>query len=245
MSNLHIDDDSKLTETALSESEEKFRGVIEITHQRQVEADLHESEKTYKNLLERLPDGVYKSTHAGKFVEVNPAMVKMLGYSSKEELMAIDIKTALYFQPEDRESDILQEKLEEMGIFRLKKKDGTAIWVEDHGWYSLDEQGEILYHEGIMRDITERKLAEEAIKESEERFKMLFDKAPIGYQSLDENGYFLDVNETWLEILGYQKEEIIGQWFGNFLTPGHVELFKKQFTKGLLNNKRYIYGIIL
>lgn len=187
--------------------------------------------KLYNNLLERLPDGVYKSTHDGKFIEVNPAMVKMLGYSSKDELMAIDIKTALYFQPEDRESIVLQKKLEEMDIFRLKKKDGSAIWVEDHGWYTLNEEGEILYHEGIMRDITERKLAEEALKESEERFKMLFEKAPIGYQSLDENGCFLDVNETWLETLGYQKEEIIGQWFGNFLTPEYIGLFEKNLIE--------------
>lgn len=187
--------------------------------------------KLYNNLLERLPDGVYKSTHDGKFVEVNPAMVKMLGYSSKEELMAIDIKTALYFHPEDRESIVLQEKLEEMGVFRLKKKDGSAIWVEDHGWYTLNDDGEILYHEGIMRDITERKLAEEALKESEERFKMLFEKAPIGYQSLDENGCFLDVNETWLETLGYQKEEIIGQWFGNFLTSEYIGLFEKDLIE--------------
>lgn len=187
--------------------------------------------KLYNNLLERLPDGVYKSTHDGKFVEVNPAMVKMLGYSSKEELMSIDIKTTLYFQPEDRESLVLQEKLEEMGVFRLKKKDGSSIWVEDHGWYTLDNNGEILFHEGIMRDITERKLAEEALKESEERFKMLFEKAPIGYQSLDENGCFLDVNETWLETLGYQKEEIIGQWFGNFLTPAYIALFEKNLLE--------------
>lgn len=187
--------------------------------------------KLYNNLLERLPDGVYKSTHDGKFIEVNPAMVKMLGYSSKEELMSIDIKTTLYFRPEDRESLILQEKLEEMGVFRLKKKDGSAIWVEDHGWYTLNDNGEILFHEGIMRDITERKLAEEALKESEERFKMLFEKAPIGYQSLDENGCFLDVNETWLETLGYQKEEIIGQWFGNLLTPAYIALFEKNLLE--------------
>lgn len=225
MSNLNIPDNKKDQDASFSEREEKFRGVI----------DMHQ------NLLERLPDGFYKSTHAGKFIEVNPAMVKMLGYSSKEELMAIDIKTELYFQPEDRESLVLQEKLEEMGIFRLKKKDGTAIWVEDHGWYSLDEQGEIRYHEGILRDVTERKLAEEALKESEERFKMLFEKAPIGYQSLDENACIVDVNETWLETLGYQKEDIIGQWFGNFLATASAREFKKQFSefkeKGEIHNE--------
>ncbi len=203
----------------------------------QTDDHLHESEKIYLNLVERLPDGVYKSTHDGKFVEVNPAMVKMLGYSSKEELIAIDIKTELYFQPEDRESLVLQEKYEEMGIFRLKKKDGSEIWVEDHGWYNLDENGQILFHEGIMRDITERKISEELLKESEERFKLLFDKAPIAYQSLDENGFLNDINETWHELMGYNKEEVTGHWFGDFLNPEYLDLFKKELTALKIRDK--------
>jgi PAS domain S-box-containing protein len=203
----------------------------------QTDDHLHDSEKIYLNLVERLPDGVYKSTHDGRFVEVNPAMVKMLGYSSKEELIAIDIKTELYFQPEDRESLVLQEKYEEMGIFRLKKKDGSEIWVEDHGWYNLDENGQILFHEGIMRDITERKISEELLKESEERFKLLFDKAPIAYQSLDENGFLNDINETWYELMGYEKEEVTGHWFGDFLNPEYLDLFKKVLTSLKISGK--------
>lgn len=203
--------------------------IRDLTEREKVEADLHESEKLYRNLVERLPDGVYKSTHQGKFVEVNDAMVKMLGYDSKEELLSIDIKNELYFQPEDRESLVLQEKYEEMGIFRLKKKNGSGIWVEDHGWYSLDNNGEVLFHEGVIRDITERKMAEEELRESEERFKMLYEKAPVGYQSLDEIGHLIDINETWLELMGYHKNEVIGSWFGNFLTPEHAELFANRF----------------
>lgn len=189
------------------------------------------NEMSYQLLIEKWPDGVYKSTHDGKFLEVNEAMVKMLGYDSKKELMNIDIKTELYFQPEDRESITLLEKYEEMGIFRLKKKDGSEIWVEDHGWYILGDDGEILFHEGIMRDFTERRMAEQVLKESEERFKMLYEKAPIGYQSLDENGYIIDVNETWQEMTGYNKTEVIGTDFGNYLTPDHQKLFKKRFPK--------------
>ena len=210
---------------------------IDITERIQAQNELLEHDKLYQNLVERLPDGVYKSTHSGKFVEVNPAMIKMLGYNSKEELMAIDIKTELYFEPEDRESLVLQEKYEEMGIFRLKKKDGSAIWVEDHGWYTLDENGQILYHEGIIRDVTERTIAEEVLRESEERFKMLFDQSPVGYQSLDENGYLIDVNKTWLEIMGYQKEAVIGKWIGDFLTPEYCELFQIQFPEFKANGK--------
>jgi len=102
--------------------------VRDITERKKVDAELLESEKLYHNLVERLPDGVYKSSHDGKFIEINPAMVKMLGYGSKEELFAIDIKTDLYFEPDDRESLVLQEKLEEMGIFRLEKR-----WLGDLG----------------------------------------------------------------------------------------------------------------
>ena len=128
----------------------------DITEREKAENSLREKETVLRNLIEKIPDGVYKSTHEGKFMEVNPAMVKMLGYTNKEELLAIDIKNELYFDPADRESLILEEMLEEMGIFRLRKKDGTEIWVEDHGWYTSDTSGEILYHEGVIRDVSQR-----------------------------------------------------------------------------------------
>lgn len=129
---------------------------------------LQESEEKYKELIEKMLDGVYKSTHEGKFLQVNDALVKMLGYNSKEELYKIDIKKELYFQEEDRESAALTEKLEEMAVFRLRKKDGSEIWVEDHGRHVLDEEGNVLYHEGVMRDVTERlKIEEELIRAKE------------------------------------------------------------------------------
>jgi len=75
---------------------------LDITERVNAEKAFHESEALYRNLVLRLPDGVYKSTHEGKFLDVNPAMVSMLGYDSKEDLMSIDIKTQLYFEPTDR-----------------------------------------------------------------------------------------------------------------------------------------------
>ena len=183
-----------------------------ITKLQESEAHLIESEKIYRNLVERLPDGVYKSTHEGKFVEVNPAMVKMLGYSSKEELLAIDIKTELYFQPEDRESVALQEKYEEMGIFRLRKKDGSEIWVEDHGWYILGENEEILFHEGIMRDITERRKAEKVIADEHILLRTLIDNIPDAIYVKDIQGRKLVSNKADIEIMGLSSEsEAIGK----------------------------------
>ncbi|MHB1153491.1 MAG: PAS domain S-box protein [Eubacteriales bacterium] len=75
----------------------------------------------------------------------------------------------------------------------------------------------------------EHKYYQEQLKESEDRFRLLFNKAPLGYQSLDSDGYFLDVNQQWLDLFGYNREEVIGKWFGDFLMPSYIEGFRKRF----------------
>lgn len=158
------------TYAPLRNAENQVIGVIaavhDITERKKSEQALRESEELYRNLVERLPDGVYKSTPEGKFVEINPAIIKMLGYDNKEEMMAIDIKTDLYFDMADRESLIQNEFNQPLDAYLLKKKDGTGVWVEDNGWYTTDENGNIIAHEGVLRDISERKKAEFVIQEN-------------------------------------------------------------------------------
>jgi diguanylate cyclase (GGDEF)-like protein/PAS domain S-box-containing protein/putative nucleotidyltransferase with HDIG domain len=77
-----------------------------------------------------------------------------------------------------------------------------------------------------------KRLVDEKTKElilSEEKFQLLFEKAPLGYQSLDINGCFIDVNQKWLDLFGYSKEDVIGQWFGKFLCPEYVEAYRQRF----------------
>jgi two-component system NtrC family sensor kinase len=73
--------------------------------------------------------------------------------------------------------------------------------------------------------------SKEALKESEERFRLLYEQAPMGYQSLDINGNLLEVNNTWLSTLGYTREEVIGRWFGDFLVPGYQDDFRAIFLR--------------
>lgn len=68
------------------------------------------------------------------------------------------------------------------------------------------------------------------LKESEEKFKMLFNQAPLGYQSLDEEGCFLVVNQAWLDTLGYSYDEVIGKWFGDFLAPAYRGCLQEAFS---------------
>lgn len=93
----------------------------------------------------------------------------------------------------------------------------------------LDANGNIIGATAFARDITERKQMEENLIASEKRFSDLFEKAPLGYQSLDENGCFNEVNEAWTTTLGYSKDEVIGKWFGDFLVDGYVEGFRTRF----------------
>ncbi len=96
----------------------------------------------------------------------------------------------------------------------------------------------------LIHDLTDRNKAIKSLRESEERFQMFFDKAPLGYQSLDENGCFIEVNQAWLDTLGYQKEEVLGKWFGDFLHPDFVSAFKERFPlfirKGKIHSEFYM-----
>ncbi|MBC7877815.1 MAG: PAS domain S-box protein [Anaerolineales bacterium] len=187
-----------------------FEGsLIDITERKRSEEALQESEERFRSLFTRMMDGVYRSKHEGKFVDVNPAMVNMFGYSSREEMLAVDIKNELYFEPEERGSHILDTGQEEMDIYRMRRKDGSEIWVEDHGSYVHDEQGKIIYHEGILRDITERKHADQILAESEARFRQAIAAADAIPYSLDYAAdYYTFIGEGIVKLTGYVLEEI-------------------------------------
>lgn len=186
-----------------------------------------ESEKKYGSLIKNIPDGVYKSTEEGKFIEVNLALVKMLGYDSKEELLAIDIKKDLYFDISDRESIVLQEKETELGIFRVKKKDGSELWIEDHGWLSYDTKNDIVYHEGIIRDITQRIQADEKIRESENILKGMISESPDLVWLKDLKGAYLQSNNRFEQLTGFSKENLIGKTDYDFFDKELADFFRE------------------
>lgn len=94
-----------------------------------------------------------------------------------------------------------------------------------------DDQNEIAGIVGALSEITDLKKTEQALKASEEQFRLLYERAPIGYQSLDSEGRLIIVNQTWLDTLGYEKEEVIGRSFTEFMTEGSWEIFNDGLSR--------------
>ena len=102
---------------------------------------------------------------------------------------------------------------------------GQRRYIEVHSYPILNATGEVEQIVEYAQDITPRKQARILLQEKEEQFRLLYERAPISYQSLDENGRLLTVNQAWLDELGYQQNEVIGRWFGDFLISEDRELF--------------------
>lgn len=165
-----------------------------------------------RSLLDRMLDGMYRSTHAGKFVDVNTAFVEMFGYSSKQEMLDIpDIKKALYFSPEERGKHLLDTNQEEVKEYRMRRKDGSEIWVEDHGHYIHDDDGKIIFHEGILRNITERKRAEEKAATHLRELQQVLDSALPQIWYLDTEGRVVNCNRTAQKASGVTLDQAQGK----------------------------------
>lgn len=185
-----------------------------ISSRKIAEDDLRLSEEKYRNLFDTMPNGYYRSTRDGYFIDANSAFIKMLGYKNLDELKKVYIPNDLYVKSSERE-DVLNnnpEFVNHLETYRLKTKDGRIIWIEDNARYINDENGNILYNEGICKDITDRKNAEDALRESEASFSVAFvsSPAPLIISEID-SGQIIDVNDQWVRMLGYSKEENIGK----------------------------------
>jgi len=108
------------------------------------------------------------------------------------------------------------------------QKAALAVQAGAQDYLTKDEVTSSLLRRSLRYAI-ERKQALETLRQNEERFRLMFENAPVGYQSLDAKGCFLEVNDSWLNMLGYTRDEVIGRWFGDFLHPDQVELFQERF----------------
>ncbi len=147
-----------------------------VTEERQRQEALRESEEKYRSVIDNIQDMFYRSDRYGKLIMASPSCVKKLGYGSFDEMFNKPISETFYYEPEKR-GDLIRILADKGSIedaeIQLKRKDGTAFWVSTSSHYYRDESGEIAGVEGIFRDITERKQAEEILQRMNAKIGLL------------------------------------------------------------------------
>lgn len=146
-----------------------LRGLIgistEVTRLLQTEKALRMAQQRYRDFFERAVEGIFQTTPDGHYRDANPALAKMYGYESREDLMEAltDIEHQLYVNPHRREEfvKLMREKGKVTGFeSEVYRRDGSRIWISENAQAVQDENGEVLYYEGTVEDITARKKAE-------------------------------------------------------------------------------------
>lgn len=196
--------------------------VRDISERKFAEAAIRASEERYRTLFEGVPIGLYRSTPEGVLLDANQALVSMLGYTSLEELQSIRL-TTLYVDASHREK--WRERLEAEGTLRgfearLRRQDGTTIWVREHSRAVRNEAGEIVYFEGSLEDITPQKTMEEALKASEERYRDLVENSEDIIFTHNLDGVLLSANRAFARLMGYtDAHQMVGLHLSEILAP--------------------------
>jgi PAS domain S-box-containing protein len=179
-------------------------------------SSLQESEERYRKLFDGLPIGLYRSTLVGVLLDANPAAVQILGFPDRETLLACDIQT-LFVDPED--SAVWRERLKWEGIVKdyevnIRRRDGRLIWVRTTCIVVRGSGGDVLSYEGSLEEVTERVRAEEALRESEEKFRILSEQSQIGI-CIVQDGTFAYVNPVFTTFTGFGSGDSVfklGGW---------------------------------
>ncbi len=187
--------------------EYSFAFVRNITERRRAEEALKASEKRYRLLFERNLAGVLRTTLEGRVLECNQATARILGYDSPEEVLLLPA-TSLYHQLSDREVFLTKLKSEKSVTnheMRFRRKDGESAWVIAS--FSLVDDDSTVggMIEGTLVDITERKRAEEKVREGNETVRILLDSIPEAVYGIDRQGKCTFCNPSCLELLGYEE----------------------------------------
>jgi diguanylate cyclase (GGDEF)-like protein/PAS domain S-box-containing protein len=193
---------------------------VAISIQRkQAEDSLRVSEERFRSLYENATIGIYRTTPDGQILLANPALVSMLGFASFEELHQRNLEKEGY--ESGHEHDMFRELIEKEGMVRgiesaWTKKDGTIIYVRESAKVIRDTEGRLVYYEGVVEDITQRKEAEAALKESEERYAVAVRGANDGIWDWNLRTDKVYYSPRWKSMLGYQESEIGNkpdEWF--------------------------------
>ncbi|MBF0230508.1 MAG: PAS domain S-box protein [Desulfamplus sp.] len=220
----------------------------DITKEKEQQARLKSSEEGYKRLFDHVGCGVFISSKKGKFLDVNPAFLKMLGYTKKDNFLSMDIATDLYLTPEDRKK--FMETVEKHGRVvdyevEWRRRDGHLIQVLVTSHVRYDQKGNVLGYEGIVVDQSQRKMMEDKMKKALNFLDQTIECSPNAIMAADLKGEVLIWNKGAEEIFGESANDVIGKknikeiYRGNDLARKVMKMIRSEDYGGVGKLKSY------
>jgi len=190
--------------------------------------DRREAERRYRELFDSIQEGLFFATPDGRFLDVNDAMVRMLGYASREELLRAEVGSHLYPAPAAREKFLA--KLAEHGVLRnydetLRRKDGTLLHTLQNITAVRDAAGRIAQIRGLMLDVTEQRTFQSQLQRERDFNQKILNTTQSMILVLDTAGLISYANRRCYE-LGYQEKDLIGHRLVDWIEPNHQKDFE-------------------
>ena len=198
-------------------------------------SDRREAERRYRELFDNIQEGLFFSTPAGRFIEVNDAMVRMLGYASREELLQVDIPSQLYSLPDQR--DRQTKLLEEQGNLRnfeasLRRKDGTPVHVLINAFGLYNNAGELLQIRGLMLDVTGLRTSQSELHRERDFSSKILSNTQSLILVADTAGLISYANRRWYDA-GFEQRELLGRPLIELVAPGFTHALSDAIHKTL------------
>ena len=167
------------------------------------------AEESYRKLFESSVDGIYVTTPGGALLNANPALARMMGYATPQDLIngIGDVADTVYVHPEARaeyERLMQRDGMVREFEYQVRARDGTVLWLSDSASAVRNEAGEIVRYEGTVRDITDQKRAEDAIAEGRRLLQMVIDTVPAVINVKDKQLRYVLMNRYMAGIFGIE-----------------------------------------
>ena len=208
---------------------------------RQREDALKESEENLAVTLQSIGDAVIATDTVGRVTRMNPMAERLCGWMLADALGRPLSELFRIFNADTREpvANPVQAVIAQGQVVGLTNhtlllaKDGQEYQIADSAAPIRNAAGEIVGVVLVFSDVTEKHQAEQALRDSEERFRNLYEKAPLAYQSVDAAGNILQVNDAWLKLFGFTHDEAIGRFIGDFLGDSSLKTPGREFPQFL------------
>ncbi len=198
-------------------------------------SDRLEVEQRYRELFDNIQEGLFFSTPDGRFIEVNDALVRMLGYASREDLLQVDVRSQIYFSAEGHQE--FARKMEEHGVVRnheetLRRRDGSVVYVLINAFAVRDARGRVMQFRGLMLDISGLKTFQAELQRERDFSGKILNNTQSLILVADTAGLISYANRRWQDM-GYQQKQLLGRPLEELVAPARRTMLTEALSATL------------